>query len=43
MKIQTMFELYADDNKSKYSSNPKKILKSAKKVMKNSTATEAST
>ena len=37
MKNQTIFELYTDDNKSKYSSNPKDILKSAKKVMKNST------
>ena len=26
MKNQTIFELYADDNKSKYSSNPKGIL-----------------
>ena len=34
MKNQTIFELYADDNKSKYSSNPKDILKSAKKIMK---------
>ena len=34
MKNQTKFELYTDDNKSKYSSNPKGILKSAKKVMK---------
>ena len=34
MKNQTIFELYTDDNKSKYSSNPKDILKSAKKVMK---------
>ena len=32
MKNQTIFELYTDDNKSKYSSNPKDILKSAKKV-----------
>ena len=32
MKNQTIFELYTDDNTSKYSSNPKKdILKSAKK------------
>ena len=31
MKNQTIFELYTDDNKSKYSSNPKDILKSAKK------------
>ena len=34
MKSQTIFELYTDDNKSKYSSNPKDILKSAKKIMK---------
>ena len=26
MKNQTIFELYTDDNKSKYSSNPKDIL-----------------
>ena len=32
MKNQTIFELYADDIKSKYSSNPKDILKSAKKL-----------
>ena len=31
MQNQTIFELYTDDNKSKYSSNPKDILKSAKK------------
>ena len=37
MQNQTIFTLYVDDNKSKYSSNPKDILKSAKKVMKNST------
>ena len=30
----TIFELYADDNKSKYSNNPKDIPKSAKKIMK---------
>ena len=30
MQNQTIFELYADDNKSKYSSNPKDILKSEK-------------
>ena len=29
---QTIFELYTDDNKPKYSSNPKDILKSAKKI-----------
>ena len=34
MKNQTIFELYTDDNKSKYSSNPKNILNSAKKIMK---------
>ena len=28
MKNQTIFELYTDDNKSKYPSNPKDILKS---------------
>ena len=31
MQNQTIFEFYADDNISKYSSNPKDILKSAKK------------
>ena len=30
MKNQIIFELYTDDNKSKYLSNPKVILKSAK-------------
>ena len=34
MKNRAIFELYTDDNKSKYSSNPKDILKSAKKIMK---------
>ena len=34
MKSQTIFELYTDDNKTKYSSNPMNILKSAKKNMK---------
>ena len=34
MKNQTIFELYTDDKKSKNSSNPKDILKSAKKIMK---------
>ena len=34
MQNQTIFELYTGDNKSKYSSNPKDILKSAKKIMK---------
>ena len=34
MKNQTTFELYADDNKSKYSTNPMNILKSEKKKMK---------
>ena len=36
MKNQTKFELYTDDNKLKYSSNPKDILKSTKKIMRNS-------
>ena len=31
MKNQTIFELFTDDNKSKCSSNPMNILKSAKK------------
>ena len=43
MQNQTTFELYTDGNKSKYSSNPKDILKSAKKFMKNSTHTEVAT
>ena len=35
MENQTIFELYTDDNnKSKCSSNPKDILKSAKNIMK---------
>ena len=34
MQNKTTFELYNDDNKSKYSSNPKDILKSAKKLWK---------
>ena len=34
MQDQTIFELYTDDKKSKYSSNPLNILKSAKKFMK---------
>ena len=33
MKNQTTFELYTDDNESKYSINPKNILKSARKIM----------
>ena len=40
MQNQTMFELYTDGNKSQYSSNPKDILKSEKKIMKNSTPSE---
>ena len=40
MQNQTKFELYTNDNKSKYCSIPKDILKSAKKVMKNSTPSE---
>ena len=31
MQNQTIFELYTDDNKSKYSSSPNDILKSTKK------------
>ena len=34
MKNRTIFELYTDKNKSKYFSNPKDILKSAKKILK---------
>ena len=41
MQNQTIFELYTDNNKSKYSSNPKNILKSdKKKKMKNPTPSE---
>ena len=36
MKNQTIFELYTDDNKSKYSSSPLNILKSEKKKKSNS-------
>ena len=43
MQKQTTFELYTDDNKSKHSSTPKDILKSAKKFLKNSTPIEEST
>ena len=35
MQNETIFELYTDDNKLKYSSNPKDILKFEKKIMKN--------
>ena len=44
MQNQRIFELYTDNNKSKYSSNPKDILKSGKKkkIMKNSTPSELS-
>ena len=34
MQYQTILELYTDDNKSKYSRNPKDILKSEKKQKK---------
>ena len=34
MKNQTIFELYTDHNKSKYSSNPMDILKSEEKKMR---------
>ena len=40
MKNQTIFELCTNDNKSKYSSNPKDILQSEKKYMRNSTQSE---
>ena len=43
MQNQAIFELYINDNKSKYSSNPKDNLKSAKIFLKNSTPTEAAT
>ena len=33
MQYQTIFELNTDDNKSKYSSNPKDILESEKKII----------
>ena len=33
MQNQTIFELYIDDNKSKYYGNPKGIFKSAKKKL----------
>ena len=34
MKDQTKFRLHTDDNKLKYSSNPKDILKSTKTIMR---------
>ena len=34
MQNQTIFKLYTDDNKSKYSRYPKDIFKSAKRIMK---------
>ena len=43
MQNQTIFEWYTDENKLKYSSNPKDIHKSEKKNMENSTPTEAAT
>ena len=43
MQNQTVFELYTDNNKSKYSSNPKDILESARKIMRNPAPTEAAT
>ena len=43
MQNQTIFELYIDDNKSKYYRNPKGIFKSAKKkTMKISTQSKLS-
>ena len=38
-----MFKLYTDDNKSKYSSNPKDMFKSTKKFMNNSASTKEDT
>ena len=38
---QTIFELYTDDNKSKYSSSPLNILKSEKKKKKSNSAPSA--
>ena len=35
MQNQTISELYTDDKKSKFSSNPEDILKSAKKIYEN--------
>ena len=43
MQNQTVFELYTDNNKSKYSSNPKDILEFARKIMRNPAPTEAAT
>ena len=42
MQNQTIFELYTDDSKSRYSSNPKDIKseKKKKKIMKISTPSE---
>ena len=37
LRKQTIFELYTENNKSKYSSNPKNFFKSAKKNKKNFT------
>ena len=37
MKNQTILELHTDNNKSKYSGNPKDVLKPAKEIMKLST------
>ena len=43
MQNQTIFELYTDDNKSKYSSNPKEILKSTKNIYENLYTKQTST
>ena len=43
MKNHTIFEIYTDDNKSKYSSNPQDILKSATKTYTKWTCTAATT
>ena len=43
MQNQIIFELYTDDNKSKYSSNPKEILKSTKNIYENLYTKQTST
>ena len=43
MQNQTLVELYTDDNKPKYSSNPKEILKSTKDIYENFYTKQTST
>ena len=40
MQNQTISDLYTDDNKSKFSCNPKDIVKSEKKILKNITSSK---